>query len=644
MTGRIELPPVAELELAPEKPPQGAVVWMRNNLFSTWGSGVLTILGLLMAWLILKGLGGFVLDYADRRWDAFTENAKLLMVQNYPAGTSDRFIDPETGERINQLHRVWISLGVVGMLSALSLVFWRVGGTLAPRKITKTLMSIGGFILFMFFGITVIDYVVGIVTALDFGGWDWQFSGKVHLWTIITGLALVGAGLLINRGLGDRAKEESIPLIGLIGALAAAAVGLLWIIKLPRQDTVTETAPGVNLKVFESIAGSTALPWTIIIVGVILTYVVGLWVRKRLPEAATRRVLVFAWLLSFPLLVLAVINDPAFDEVHAPGFDLSEYIIIALVFLIVGGLIISVASHPRIGEYGPAIAAVLGLLVVASWAVSLLMIVRLLLIALLLFVLGAKTFGGSDAARRRYLTSWVVFMVVTTYILILMKGGNTVETQTNSPFGGFLLTVLIFLAVTLLSFPLGILLAIARTSTMPIFRLLSVAYIEVIRGVPLITWLFMATIFLPFALPPSADLQDVTGVILVYSAFSAAYMAENLRGGLQAIRAGQKEASKALGMTTLQTTVFIILPQALRTVIPALIGQTIATFKDTSLIGIVGLLDFLALSEGVIPGSPGFRGSLRTMLIVAAAFYWIFTFSMSRASQRLEKKLGVGER
>jgi general L-amino acid transport system permease protein len=136
----------------------------------------------------------------------------------------------------------------------------------------------------------------------------------------------------------------------------------------------------------------------------------------------------------------------------------------------------------------------------------------------------------------------------------------------------------------------------------------------------------------------------VTGVILVYSAFSAAYMAENLRGGLQAIRVGQKEASKALGMTTLQTIIFIILPQALRTVIPALIGQTIATFKDTSLIGIVGLLDFLALSEGVIPGSPGFRGSLRTMLMVAAAFYWIFTFSMSRASQRLEKKLGVGER
>ena len=113
---------------------------------------------------------------------------------------------------------------------------------------------------------------------------------------------------------------------------------------------------------------------------------------------------------------------------------------------------------------------------------------------------------------------------------------------------------------------------------------------------------------------------------------------------IQAIRVGQKEASKALGMTTLQTTIFIILPQALRTVIPALVGQSIATFKDTSLIGIVGLLDFLFLASRTIPGASGFRGSIRTTLIAAAAFYWIFTFAMSRASQRLEKKLGVGER
>jgi general L-amino acid transport system permease protein len=616
MTGRIVLPDVPELELAPEKPPQGLRVWMKNNLFSSWGSTVLTIGGFLLAWVLFKGMAGFVFDYAERRWDALTENAKLLMVQNYPAGTSDRIVD-SAGERINQIHRVWISVGVVGVLTALSLVFWRTGGHIAPRRISKALMTIGGVILFTFLGITIIDYVAGVVTGLDFGGWDWQFSGKVHLWTIVAGVAFIGAGLLANRALGDRAKEETIPVLGVIGLLAATVVGSLWIIKLPVRDPANVAGSGVNLKLFEGIAGSTALPWTIILAVTIIAYFVALWMRKVLPEATTRRVLVLAWLLSFPLLVLAVLNDPAFDEVHAPGFDLTEYIVIALVFLVVGGLIIAAASHPRIGEAGAAIAGVIGLAVVASWAVSQLMIVRLLLITLLFFVLGAKTFGGSDAARRRYLTAWVGFIIVLTYILILMKGGNTVETQTNSPFGGFLLTVLIFVSVMLLSFPFGVVLALGRTSTMPIFRLMSVAYIEVIRGVPLITWLFMAVIFLPFAVPPGADLQDVTGVILVYSAFSAAYLAENVRGGLQAIRAGQKEASKALGMSTLQTTIFIILPQALRTVIPALVGQAIATFKDTSLIGIVGLLDFLALAEGVIPGSPGFRGSVRTTLLVA---------------------------
>ncbi len=116
MTGRIELPEVPELELEPEKPPQGAVVWMRNNLFSSGGSAILTIFGLVLAWVVLKGMGGFVLDYAARRWDAITENAKLLMVQNYPAGTSSRIVDA-AGDPINQLHRVWISVGVVGVLT-----------------------------------------------------------------------------------------------------------------------------------------------------------------------------------------------------------------------------------------------------------------------------------------------------------------------------------------------------------------------------------------------------------------------------------------------------------------------------------------------------------------------------------------------
>jgi general L-amino acid transport system permease protein len=396
--------------------------------------------------------------------------------------------------------------------------------------------------------------------------------------------------------------------------------------------------------VFQPIDDTTTWPWTILLGVAFLAYWVGVSLRRVIPDRTGTRILTLTWLVSFPVLVMAVLRDPGWDEAVAPGFNLTDYLIIGVAALIVGGVIIWAASHPAIGEWSAVITGLLGVAIILSWSVSMLMFIRFSLFAILLFVLGAKTFGGATQVRRQYLMVWAASMVFLTYLFILIKGGNTVETQTSSPFGGFVLTLIIFVSVMLLSFPFGVLLALGRTSTMPIFRLMSVAYIEVVRGVPLITWLIMSVIFLPFALPIGADIEGFIAVILFYSGFSAAYLAENVRGGLQAIRAGQKEASVALGMTTVQTMIFITLPQALRTVIPALVGQAIATFKDTSLVTIIGLLDFLALAQGTIPGQPLFRGSLRTMLIFAAFFYWIFTFSMSKASQRLEKKLGVGER
>ena len=140
-------------------------------------------------------------------------------------------------------------------------------------------------------------------------------------------------------------------------------------------------------------------------------------------------------------------------------------------------------------------------------------------------------------------------------------------------------------------------------------------------------------------------------VILFIAFFSGAYLAENVRGGLQSIGKGQNEAADALGMTTLQRTVFITLPQALRAVIPALVGQVIALFKDTSLVAIVGLFDLLQIGRSVISSQSGagrasfnFLQTQREGLIAIAIMYWIFTFTFSRVSQRMEKKLGLGER
>jgi general L-amino acid transport system permease protein len=685
MTGRIELPEVPELELAPEKPPQGPVVWMQENLFSSRASTILTLGGLFVAWIFISGFAGFLFDFTARRWDMVTLNMRLLMTQAYPAGDNLQITDA-AGVPIDQFHRVWISLAIVVALAVFSFVFWRVGGNLSRRRLARVFMGIGGFLLFAFLGVPIIDYlfpfllIVGGVAILytgvtavrealgtnrllgdlslallinlpigialvatgianvDFGGWAWQFSGKVHLWTILVGAAVAGLAWLAQRD--DASKEENIPVMGILGVLAVIMAGLVWFIQVPVPAELVVGAP----KVWEPIATSTRLPWTLVLLGAVALYFVALAVRRLVPEKTGRRILSGLWLLSFPFLSMVVLRDPGFGEEFAPGFDLGQYLIIAVAFLVVGGAIIAVASNPNLGEGLAAIAGVIGVAIVYTWGfTSMLFFIRFLLVVLLIFVLGAKTFG-SGPARNRYLVVWSVTMVLLTYFFIIAKGGTTVRVPGASPFGGFLLTLIVFLGVTVLSFPLGVLLALGRTSTMPIFRLMSVAYIEVVRAVPLITWLIMSVIFLPFALPLDAELDRILGVILFYSGFAAAYLAENVRGGLQAIRAGQKEASKALGMTTVQTMIFITLPQALRTVIPALVGGAIATFKDTSLVTIISLFDFLHISRFVIPNSTLGRGSVRTTLVFAGLFYWIFTFAMSRASLRLEKKLGVGER
>ena len=179
---------------------------------------------------------------------------------------------------------------------------------------------------------------------------------------------------------------------------------------------------------------------------------------------------------------------------------------------------------------------------------------------------------------------------------------------------------------------------------MPIFRVVSTTYIELVRGIPFITVLIFFNLIFQLFLPPGVQFDPVTLAIVAGTLFSAAYLAENVRGGLQAIPNGQYEASRAMGLSTLQLTVFIVLPQALRAVIPALVGQTIAIFKDTSLVAIIGLFDFLYIANRVIPAQTIFLGIKLENIVFISAVYWLFTFSFSRASLRIEKKVGLGER
>lgn len=250
--------------------------------------------------------------------------------------------------------------------------------------------------------------------------------------------------------------------------------------------------------------------------------------------------------------------------------------------------------------------------------------------------------------RNMTVYAWLAGFLVAMYLL------NGVDTLL---WGGLLLTIILALVGIVLSFPIGVLLALGRASTFPVIRLFCIGYIELIRGVPLITILFMAKFILPLMVEPERDVSllgigipitgyetdDVIRAMAAITLFSAAYLAEIVRGGLQAVPRGQVEAAQALGLGTLRILAFIVLPQALRAVIPAIVGQLISLFKDTSLVVIVGLTDLLRVTRQVT-AQPDFFGRQAEALLFVALIYWIVAFSMSRASQQLERNLGVGER
>ena len=210
--------------------------------------------------------------------------------------------------------------------------------------------------------------------------------------------------------------------------------------------------------------------------------------------------------------------------------------------------------------------------------------------------------------------------------------------------GGLTLNLLLAIAGISLSFPIGIALALGRRSNLPVVKLLCVVFIEVFRGVPLITLLFMSQVLVPLAFPEDFNTNSLFRAAVVITLFSSAYMAENIRGGLQALHPGQAEAARALGLPAWQTTMLISLPQAIRNVIPAIVGQFIALFKDTSLVYIIGMLDVVEISRAFIQGNAEYLANAKELFIFLAVVFWVFTYAMSYVSQKVEEHLGVGRR
>ena len=263
-----------------------------------------------------------------------------------------------------------------------------------------------------------------------------------------------------------------------------------------------------------------------------------------------------------------------------------------------------------------------------------------LILGMVVLFIGLFFFGrGKERYRPWILGGWLLLCFLT---IGLLKGfGMHPTIVRTTSWGGLLLTLILAVVGIVVSFPLGVLLAIGRQSTLPTIKWVSTAYIEIVRGVPLVTLLFMAQNMAPIFLH-GFEIDKILRAMIGLTLFSAAYMAENVRGGLQAIPRGQHEAARAVGLSYPLTMLFIILPQALRSVIPAIVGQFIALFKDTSLVYIVALLDLLGITRNVL-GNPEWLGLQAEVYIFVALIYFVFSYSMSYISRRIETALGVGK-
>ncbi|NLQ17214.1 amino acid ABC transporter permease [Marinomonas sp. M1K-6] len=263
-----------------------------------------------------------------------------------------------------------------------------------------------------------------------------------------------------------------------------------------------------------------------------------------------------------------------------------------------------------------------------------------LAVILLIVMVGAFAI---KTINKLYLSVAIIFVYPIVAYCLFAGGVFGLEAVETSLWGGLFLTVLLGVVGIVASFPLGVLLALGRRSDMPIAKSVCVVFIETIRAVPLITILFMASVMIPLFLPDGINFNKLLRVLIGIILFSSAYMAEVVRGGLQAIPKGQYEAADAMGLTYWQSMILVVLPQALKLVIPGIVNSFISLFKDTTLVYIVGMFDFLGRIQAANHDS-NWLGTTIEGYAFAALIYFIICFGMSRYSMALERKLETGHK
>ncbi len=248
-------------------------------------------------------------------------------------------------------------------------------------------------------------------------------------------------------------------------------------------------------------------------------------------------------------------------------------------------------------------------------------------------ILAARTSPGSFF-RRAGPFIWVAALVVATALLLRVP---------MNLWGGMFLTLVLTVTSLAVAFPLSVLLALGRTSSLPIVRILSTAFVELMRGVPLVSVLFLAWLMVPLFVPENWRSPQVVRAIIGFALFNAAYYSEYVRGGLQGVSKGQHEGAWSLGLSSFDTMMRIVLPQAIRSVIPGLVGQSITAFKNTSLVVIIGLLDLLGITQSIL-ANPNFLGLERELYLFLMLIYFTLSSLMSYGGRRLEAQMGLGRR
>ena len=603
-----------------ESPPEvqfaGVNRWLRENLFSSTGSTFLTFISIAALVGLFRSIIGFFIS-PEREWTAITYNLRLYMVQAYPE---------------SDFGRVWITVGLVIGLLGLTWGFNTVNEKVLVKSILTNLLKVfASLTLLVIIAPTnvVIDKVEGTTVEVLQSSLRFYLVGVFLVATLISFFAR-------TRFYKQSVVKDYVSLF-YVGLLVLA----VWLIRVP---TVTFDSSNVRIEPdpLLPLAASTKTPWTALYVLLIGMFLIGRILNSR-QVTVLKRVIPVSWLLTPLIVVTWIYRKPDFTMSQIASIDLP----LIIGFSLVGYLAINYLNTESLVNYQRYIVYGTLLLSVVVYTLPVMRQIKLLLFLFWILVTVAPTVANSKETARSLFITWTV---ATAIIVLLMRGGTSeslIVVPGSSIYGGFALTWLLAFFGIAISFPFGVMLALGRTSTFPIIRIICTAIIELVRSVPFITWLFFGSVMLTLFLPKGVEFDEVVRAIVVTSIFSASYLAENVRGGLQSINKGQFEAADAVGLSTVQRITLIIMPQALRAVIPPIVSQVISLFKDTSLVAIVGLFDLLYIGSKVIPNQSqgaNFLGTIQENILFCAIFYWIFTYSFARRSMKIEKRLGLGER